>query len=55
MKKEELKKAQESESKLTSSHYYDVEAVMAAGTSGVLGYYVYQSKKGSATSVTPVN
>ena len=51
-------KTQQSEPKLTSSQAYGVGAVMAVGVLGLLGYYVYQSRKGDtskdATKVTPV-
>ena len=49
-------KAQESEPKLTPSQAYGVGAVIAVGMFGLLGYYIYQSKKGdnNAIKVTPV-
>ena len=50
-KREDLAKAQkvESKPKLTSSQYYRVSVFMAIGVLGILGYYIYQSKKGDAT------
>ena len=50
-KREDLAKAQkvESKPKLTSSQYYRVIVFMAIGVLGILGYYIYQSKKGDAT------
>ena len=51
-------KTQESEPKLTSSQAYGVGAVMAVVVLGLLGYYIYQSRKGDtskdATKVTAV-
>ena len=44
-KREELGKAQKSERKLTSSQYYGAGTIVAIGVLGVLGYYIYQSKK----------
>ena len=56
-KREELAKAQkiESKPKLTSSPYYGTGAIVAVVALGVLGCYIYQSKKGDATKVTPVH
>ena len=56
-KREELEKAWKSKnkSKLSLSQYYRVGFVMAVGALGVLGYYVYQSKKGDTTKMTPVH
>ena len=50
-KREELAKAQKSEPKLTPNQYYGAGAIVAIGTSGILGYYIYQSKKGDVTLV----
>ena len=50
-KREELAKAQKSKPKLTSSQYYGAGAIVAVGTFGILGYCVYQSKKGDVTPV----
>ena len=46
-KREKLKKAGKSESKykLTSSHYYGIEAIMAVGALGILCYHVYPKKE----------
>ena len=52
--KEKLK-AEKSKSKLTSSQYYGIEAIMAVRALGVLSYYVYQSKKRGTPKVTPVH
>ena len=47
-KREEWAKGQkiENEPKLTLSQYYGVGAVIAIGALGILGYCIYQSKKG---------
>ena len=51
-KREELK-AQKSQAEpmLDSSMYYGIEAVLAVGVIGGLGYYVYQAKKGEVNIV----
>ena len=56
-KREELSKAQniETEPKLTLSQYYGIGAIMTVGALGILGYYIYQSKKGDTTKVTLVH
>ena len=56
-KREDLTKALniEREPKPTSSQCYGTGAIVAIGAFGVLGYYVYQSKKGDATKVTLVH
>ena len=56
-KRGELTKAQKIkiDRKLTLSQYYGAGAVVAIGALGILGYYVYRSKKGDATKVTPVH
>ena len=50
-KTEELAKALRSEPKLTSSQYYGTGAIVAIGALGIIGYCVYQSKKGDITLV----
>ena len=56
-KKEQLAKAEEieSEPKLTWSQYYGTGAIVAIRALGILGYYVYESKKGDTPKVTPVH
>ena len=49
--KEKLK-AQKSEFQLTFSQYYSVAAIVVIWALGILGYYVYQFKKGYAANVT---
>ena len=55
-KREEMAKAQniKSEHKLTSSQYYGAGTIVAIGALGILGYHVYQFKKGDITKVTLV-
>ena len=50
-KREELVKAQKSEPKLTLTQYYFAWAIVTIGALEVLGYCVYQSKKGHMTPV----
>ena len=52
-KSRERLKAHKSKSK--PSQYYGIGAVIAIGALAVLGYYVYQSKKGNVANATPVH
>ena len=54
-KRDELAKPQKSERKLTLSQYHGTRAVVAIGALGVLGYCVYQFKKGDVTPVHQPN
>ena len=50
-KREELAKAQKSKPKLTSSQYYGAGSIIAIGALGVIGYCIYQYKKGDMNPV----
>ena len=45
----------ESKPKVTLSQYNCTGAIVAIGALGILGYYVYLSKKGDATRVSCVH
>ena len=56
-KREKLAKAQNIESKLkiTLTQYYGAGVVVAIWMLGILGYYIYQSKKGGVFKVALVH
>ena len=52
-RKREEKKAQTAKQGAASklSQYYGIKAVLAVGVIGGLGYYIYRTKKGQATTI----